>query len=53
VSMSLLKRYDTAQAGDLEFKRLWLPLKGISTKNYIGKLYYPLAITITKNIWVI
>jgi hypothetical protein len=27
-----LVRYDTAGAGDLEFERLWLPLKGISIK---------------------
>jgi hypothetical protein len=32
---------DTVGGGDLEFERLWLPLKGISIKrNYIGKLYY-------------
>jgi hypothetical protein len=31
--------------GDLEFERLWMPLKGISiNKNYIGKLCYPIAI---------
>jgi hypothetical protein len=42
---------DTAGAGDLEIKRLWLPLKGISVKkNYIGKLYYPIAITVTQKI---
>jgi hypothetical protein len=42
---------DTAEAGDLEFERLWLPLKGISIKkNYIGKLYYPRAIKITQKI---
>jgi hypothetical protein len=41
---------DTAEAVDLEFKRLWPPLKGIkSIKNYIGKLYYPISITITQN----
>jgi hypothetical protein len=44
-----LVRYDTAGAGDLEFERLWLPLKGISIeKIYIGKLYYPIYITITQ-----
>jgi hypothetical protein len=47
--MTPLRQYDTAEAGDLEFERLWLPLKGISIKeNYIGKLYYPIAITITQ-----
>jgi hypothetical protein len=36
--------------GTKRFQRLWLPLKGISIKkNYIGKLYYSIAITITKN----
>jgi hypothetical protein len=40
---------DTAGAEDLEFERLWLTLKGISIKkSYIGKFYYPLAITITQ-----
>jgi hypothetical protein len=40
---------DTAEAGDLEFERLWPPLKGVSIKkNYIGKLHYPIAITITQ-----
>jgi hypothetical protein len=54
--MTPLVRYDTAGAGDLEFERLWLSLKGISMeKIYISKLYYPIAITtITqKNIGVI
>jgi hypothetical protein len=32
VSMTPLVRYDTAGAGDLEFERLWLPLKRISIK---------------------
>jgi hypothetical protein len=42
--MTPLVRYDTAGAEDLEFARLWLPLKGISVKkNYIGKLYYPIC----------
>jgi hypothetical protein len=54
VSLSLLVRYDTAGAGDLEFERLWLSLKGISIeKIYIGKLYYPIAKTITQKIGVI
>jgi hypothetical protein len=36
---------------DPEFARLWLPLKGKSFKNnYIGKLYNPLATTITQKI---
>jgi hypothetical protein len=48
VSLTLLVRYDTAGAGDLEVGRLWLPLKGISIKKYIGKLYYPIAIKITQ-----
>jgi hypothetical protein len=40
VSMTPLRQYDTAQAGDLEFERLWPPLKGISIqKNYKGKMY--------------
>jgi hypothetical protein len=42
---------DTAQAGDLEFERLWPPLKGIYIKKYIGKLYYPIAITITQKLY--
>jgi hypothetical protein len=43
---------DTAEARDREFERLWLPLKGISIqKNYIGELYYPIAITITHKIY--
>jgi hypothetical protein len=46
--MTPLVRYDTAGAGDLEFERLWLLLKGISIK--IGKLYFPIAITITHKI---
>jgi hypothetical protein len=47
--MTPLVRYDTAGAEDLEFARL--PLKGISIKkNYIDKLYYPIAITITHKI---
>jgi hypothetical protein len=51
VSVTPLVRYDTAGAGDLEFERLWLPLKGISIeKTYIGKLYYPIAIAITQKI---
>jgi hypothetical protein len=50
--MTPLRRYDIAQAGDLEFERLWLLLKGISLqKNYIGKLCYPIAITITHKIY--
>jgi hypothetical protein len=42
----------TAKAGDLEFERLWPNLKGISIKNYIGKLYYSIVtgITITQKI---
>jgi hypothetical protein len=49
VAMTLLRRYDTAQARDLEFERVWPTLKGISIqKNYIGKVYYPIAITITQ-----
>jgi hypothetical protein len=28
--MTPLRRYDTAEDGDLEFERLWPPLKGIS-----------------------
>jgi hypothetical protein len=48
-----LRRYDTAGAGDLEIERLRLPLKRISIKNYIVKLDYPIAITITKNLGVI
>jgi hypothetical protein len=43
-------QYDNAGAGDLEFEWLWLPLKGISIKKYIGKLYYPIAIAITQKI---
>jgi hypothetical protein len=44
-----LSQYDTAVPGDLEFERIWLPLKGISIrKTYIGILYYPTAITITQ-----
>jgi hypothetical protein len=27
--LTLLRRYDTADSEDLEFERLWLPLKGI------------------------
>jgi hypothetical protein len=51
VSMTPLRRYDTTEAGDLQFERLWPPLKGISIKKfYIGKLYYPKAITITQKI---
>jgi hypothetical protein len=51
VSLTPLVQYDTAGAGDLQFERLWLALKGISIKkNYIGKLYYPIAITITHKI---
>jgi hypothetical protein len=47
--MTPLRRFDTAEAGDLEFERLWPPLRGISIKkNYIGKLYYPIHITITQ-----
>jgi hypothetical protein len=30
VSMTPLRRYDTAGAGDLEFQKLWLPVKRIS-----------------------
>jgi hypothetical protein len=30
--MAPLKKYDAAGARDLEFERLWLPLKGISIK---------------------
>jgi hypothetical protein len=49
--MTPLRRYDTTEAGDLEFEMLWPPLKGISIeKNLTGKLYYPLAITITQKI---
>jgi hypothetical protein len=49
--MTPLVRYDTAGAGDVVVKRLWLPLKEISIKtNYVGKLYYPIAITITYKI---
>jgi hypothetical protein len=32
VSMTALCQYDSAVPGDLEFERLWLPLKGISIK---------------------
>jgi hypothetical protein len=32
VTMTPLKQYATAGAGDLEFERLWLPLKGILIK---------------------
>jgi hypothetical protein len=46
--MTPLRRYDTAEDRELEFERLWPPLKGISIKNYIGKLYHPIAITITQ-----
>jgi hypothetical protein len=28
--MTTLRRYDTVEAWDLEFERLWPPLKGIS-----------------------
>jgi hypothetical protein len=28
--MTPLRRYDTVQVWDLDFERLWLPLKGIS-----------------------
>jgi hypothetical protein len=48
--MTPLVLYDIAGVGDLEFERLWLPLNGISIKNYISKLYYPIAITITQKI---
>jgi hypothetical protein len=48
-SMTRLVRNDTAGAEELEFARLWLPLKGISIKKiYIGQLYYPIDITITQ-----
>jgi hypothetical protein len=48
VSLTPLRQYDTAELWDLEFERLWLPLKEISIKNYIGKWFYPIAITITQ-----
>jgi hypothetical protein len=49
VSMTPLVQYDTTCAE--EFARLWLPLRGISIKkNYISKLYYPIAITVTQKI---
>jgi hypothetical protein len=32
VSVTPLRRYDTTEARDLEFERLWLLLKGISIK---------------------
>jgi hypothetical protein len=55
VSMTPLRRYDAASARDLEFGRLWLPLKEISIlKNYICKLYYPVVLytlTITQKIY--
>jgi hypothetical protein len=43
--MKPLRRYDTAEAGDLELEKLWPPLQGISIflKKYIGKLYYLIA----------
>jgi hypothetical protein len=51
VSLTPLCQYDTTVTGDLEFERLWLHLKRISIKKaYIGKLYYPIAITITQKI---
>jgi hypothetical protein len=49
--MTPLCHYDTAVPKDIEFERLRLPLKGISIKkDYKGKLYYPIAITITQKI---
>jgi hypothetical protein len=46
--MTPLCPYDTAMSGDLEFERLWLPLKGISIKKITeAKVYYPIAKTIT------
>jgi hypothetical protein len=42
---------DNAEARDLEFERFWPPIKKISIKKSIGKLYYPTAITITPKIY--
>jgi hypothetical protein len=44
VSMTRLCKYDTAVTLDLIIEWLWLPLKGISMKMYIGKLTYTLSI---------
>jgi hypothetical protein len=52
VSLMPLVQYNSAGARDLEFERLWLPLKEISIKKYIGKLYYRYN-NHTKNIGVI
>jgi hypothetical protein len=52
VSVTLLCKYDTAVTLGLTFKRLWLPLKGISMeKTYIGKLSCSITITFTQKIW--
>jgi hypothetical protein len=52
VSMTPLRRYDTAEAGDLEFERLWLLLKGIFIKKLHRQivLHYSIAITITQKV---
>jgi hypothetical protein len=51
VSFTPLGRYDIAEAGDLEFERLWLPIKGISIKK-IKKanctIQYPIRINRTQ-----
>jgi hypothetical protein len=42
---------DTAGSGELEFERLWLPLKGISIKKKLHRqIALPIAITITHKI---
>jgi hypothetical protein len=46
--------YDSAGAGDLEFERLWLPLKGISIKKLHRQIVLPYSYNNhTKNIGVL
>jgi hypothetical protein len=52
VSLTPPVRYDTADAGDLEFERLWLPLKVISIKKIHRQIVLPYPITIKKLFWL-